>query len=86
MSHHPVVVESEPGRLRSVRYAPRDSKDVFEMEGLLCTSMGLPQTVVREIIEQAEYWVRSVASGGNVGISGGCGVTAQVQGPASARP
>ena len=49
---------------RPCRYIPRSSDDVFQTEKLLHTSLGLPLTIVWDILEHAEYWVRSVGSGG----------------------
>lgn len=64
---------------------PRDSKDVFEVEALLCVSLGLPQPVVCYILEYAEYWIRSVDKGGS-NMRWGSGPIAKVQIPATARP
>ncbi|EPS95659.1 hypothetical protein FOMPIDRAFT_93133 [Fomitopsis schrenkii] len=41
------------------RYAPRDVDDVLQTERILNEDLGLPSPSVWQIIEDAEYWVRS---------------------------
>ncbi|KZT70884.1 hypothetical protein DAEQUDRAFT_725050 [Daedalea quercina L-15889] len=57
--------------MRSQRpYIPRDSDDVLMTERVLCHSLGLPQTIVCDILDYAEYWVRIVDQRRNVKIRG----------------
>ncbi|KAH9933474.1 uncharacterized protein B0H18DRAFT_983894 [Fomitopsis serialis] len=46
-------------------YVPRHANDVFETEKLLL-HLELPHTIVCEILDYAEYWVRAVDKAGNV--------------------
>lgn len=48
------------------RYAPRDADDVLRTERMLSEGLGLPLPLVWQIIEYAEYWVRSLGRCGNL--------------------
>ncbi|KAH9933480.1 uncharacterized protein B0H18DRAFT_646915 [Fomitopsis serialis] len=45
-------------------YIPRHANDVFETERLLTLHLRLPHTVVCDILDYAEYWVRAVGKAG----------------------
>lgn len=56
------------------------------MEALLCVSMGLPQHIVCDILEHAQYWIRTLEKGGKVVVMDkGAACVAKVQIPKSAR-
>lgn len=57
------------------------------MEALLCRAMGLPQDIVCDILDDAEYWIRISDTGGESGETTYHCVTyaAKVQIPKSAR-
>ncbi|KAH9919848.1 uncharacterized protein B0H18DRAFT_622868 [Fomitopsis serialis] len=50
-------------------YVPRDAGDVLRTERILHDRMGLPLPLVWQILETAEYWVRSVASCGDLTVA-----------------
>lgn len=50
-------------------YAPRNADDVFRVEKILHEHIGLPLPLVWQIIEDAEYWVRSAGSCGHLTVT-----------------
>ncbi|KZT71864.1 hypothetical protein DAEQUDRAFT_763362 [Daedalea quercina L-15889] len=48
------------------RYAPRDADDVLTTERILAEDLGLPLPLVWQILEDAEYWVRSLGHCGSL--------------------
>ena len=48
------------------RYAPQNADDVRETEHILHADLGLPLPVVWQVLEDAEYWVRSVGFCGDL--------------------
>ncbi|KAH9919837.1 uncharacterized protein B0H18DRAFT_622666 [Fomitopsis serialis] len=65
-NHLQAIITNLKAALASCLYAPRDADDVLRMESILHVHMGLPLPLVWQILETAEYWVRSLGSCGDV--------------------